>query len=218
MAAVAGGESERGVGLAMTGWKAGESFRRPSRSPLMNRDHTTTFTPIGDVIARRIMPVLHRAGKLPLRISCIGVASYDGEEAVSFDRTVVLGQSPSPEDAMALASARVSHGDIRVSADEALRFQPRLAVIQDSDHGLVLAGAIRAGIVLWQQPVSCNGEAHRVVTEASRLRGIAFAASGRGDDAAARDARYRAAMLEARLVDPLWRETAAELLRLPEAA
>lgn len=119
---------------------------------------------------------------------------------------------------MALASARVSHGDIRVSADEALRFQPRLAVIQDSDHGLVLAGAIRAGIVLWQQPVSCDGEAHRVVTEASRLRGIAFAASGRGDDAAAHDARYRAAMLEARLVDPLWRETAAELLRLPEAA
>ena len=34
----------------------------------------------------------------------------------------------------------------------------------------------------------------------------------------ARALRFRAALLEARLVDPLWRETAAELLWLPQAA
>jgi hypothetical protein len=53
------------------------------------------------------------------------------------------------------------------------------------------------------------------VTEASRLRGIAFRTS---DPAEARTLRYRAATLEARLVDPFWREIAADLLSLPRAA
>ena len=83
---------------------------------------------------------------------------------------------------------------------------------------LVLGGEIRAGIVLWQRPVASDAEARRIVTEASRLRGLAFAASGRGDHMAARNHRHRASLLEARLVDPYWRETVAELLRLPQAA
>ena len=36
------------------------------------------------------------------------------------------------------------------------------------------AGEIRAGIILWQQPVASDAEARRIVTEASRLRGMAF--------------------------------------------
>ena len=56
------------------------------------------------------------------------------------------------------------------------------------------------------------------MTEASKLRGAAFTASGRGEHASAREHRYRASQLEARLVDALWRETAAELLRMPLAA
>jgi hypothetical protein len=88
-------------------------------------------------------------------------------------------------------------------------------LIQDRDQRLVLAGEIRAGIILWQQPVASDAEARRIVTEASRLRGMAFRASEPGD---ARRLRYRAAALEARLVDPFWRETAADLLRLPQAA
>ncbi|PZR74435.1 MAG: hypothetical protein DI537_45870, partial [Stutzerimonas stutzeri] len=67
----------------------------------------------------------------------------------------------------------------------------------------------------WQQPVASDAEARRIVTEASRLRGMAFRASDPGD---ARRLRYRAAALEARLVDPFWRETLADLLRLPQAA
>ncbi|WP_210403983.1 hypothetical protein [Pararhodobacter marinus] len=55
-------------------------------------------------------------------------------------------------------------------------------------------------------------------TEASRLRGMAFSASGDGDHASARDLRLRASLLEALLVDPFWRETAADLLSLPRAA
>mgnify|MGYP007079480732 CR=1 FL=1 len=66
--------------------------------------------------------------------------------------------------------------------------------------------------------MASDAEARRIVTEASRLRGMAFAASGGNDAASARDLRYRASLLEARLVDPFWRETAADLLRLPRAA
>ena len=119
---------------------------------------------------------------------------------------------------MNLASRRVARSDIRVSTDETLRFRPRVITIQDTDLGLVLAGEVRAGIVLWQQPVASDAEARRIVAEASRLRGLAFAASGRGDHRAVREHRHRASLLEARLVDPWWRETAAELLRLPQAA
>jgi len=177
------------------------------------------FAPIGDILAQHVLPRLQRAQKPPLCISCIGTASYDGcDEADGFDRIVVIGESPSPEEAMTVASHRVARGDIRVGADDMLRFRPRIIVIQDCDQGVVLAGTIRAGIILWQQPVASDAEARHVVTEASKLRGAAFAASGRGEHGPAREYRYRAAQLEARLVDALWRETAAELLRVPLAA
>ena len=185
----------------------------------MTLSRQSEFVPIGEIVAQRVLPRLHRARRLPLRISCIGTAGYEGlDGADEFDRTVVIGQSASAEEAMILASQRVARGDIRVSADDTLRFHPRIVVIQDGDLGLVLGGEIRAGIVLWQQPVVSDVEARRIITEASRLRGLAFAASGRVDHSAARDHRYRASLLEARLVDPYWRETAAELLHLPQAA
>jgi hypothetical protein len=88
-------------------------------------------------------------------------------------------------------------------------------LIQDSALGLFLAGEIRAGVILWQQPVASDTEARRIVTEAGQLRGMAFRAVSTGE---ARRLRYRAAVLETRLVDPFWREAAADLLRLPQAA
>ena len=178
-----------------------------------------SFRPVGQILAAEVLPRLLLVQKFPLRVSCIGTASYDVDvDACGFDRSFPLGEGPSPEEAMTLAALRVSRGDIRAGADEALRFRPRLAVIQDREHGLVLAGEIRAGIILWQQPVASDVEARKIVLEASRLRGMAFAAQGRGDHGSARDLRYRAGLLEARLVDPLWREAAAELLTLPQAA
>lgn len=97
-------------------------------------------------------------------------------------------------------------------------FHPRLAVIEDRARGLVFAGAIRADVILWQPPVASDAEARRIVTEASRLRGQAFAADGRGDRKAAQRLRDRASLLEARLVDPFWREEVVALLSLPQAA
>lgn len=177
-----------------------------------------TLVPIGQVFAKQVLSGVHRAQKLPLRVSCLGTVSYAGATDADYrDRSVPLGEAASPEDAMAVAMY-AARGRIRSGEDDTLRFRPRLIVVQDSTLGLVLAGELRAGIVLWQQPVASDGEARRIVIEASRLRGMAFAASGRGDHGPARDLRFRAALLEARLVDPLWRETAVELLRLPQAA
>lgn len=185
----------------------------------MTRDPQSSFRQIGDVLAQNVMPSLYRDARRPLRISCIGAARYDGiDDADPFERTVVLGQCPTPEAAMCLASARVARGDIRPGADTGLSFKPRFAVIHDGNHGIVLAGPIRAGIILWQQPVASNAEARRVVSDAARLRGLAFAATDRGEHASARDFRNSATLLEARLVDPDWRDIASALLRLPQAA
>ncbi|WP_137387907.1 hypothetical protein [Rhodoligotrophos defluvii] len=182
----------------------------------MTFSHPDAFRPIGQILATEVLPALYRAQKLPLRISCIGIASYGGsDKAGSFDRTIPLEQSPSPDEAMRFAALRLSRGDIGTDPDEVLHFRPRIMLIQDREHGLVLAGEIRAGIIFWQQPVASDAEARQIVTEASRLRGIAFRTS---DPAEARNLRYRAATLEARLVDPLWREIAADLLSLPRAA
>ena len=175
-----------------------------------------TFRSIGQILAADVLPELYRAQKLPLHISCLGVASYDASDAAnSFDRMILLGECSSPEDAIQAAALRVARGDICTGPDSFPSFQPRIMLIQDRDQCLVLAGEIRAGIILWQQPVASDAEARRIVTEASRLRGMAFRALDPGD---ARRLRYRAASLEARLVDPFWRDAAADLLRLPQAA
>lgn len=182
----------------------------------MNFSRHGTFRPIGQILATDVLPALYRAQKLPLHLSCLGEASYGAcDDANSFDRMIPLGECPSPEEAMRFAALRLSRGDICTGPDSFPHFRPRIMLIQDRDHGLVLAGEIRAGVILWQQPVASDAEARQIVTEASRLRGLAFRTSA---PAEARELRYRAAVLETRLVDPFWREDAADLLRLPQAA
>lgn len=180
----------------------------------MNHSRHDSFRPVGQILAAEVFPRLQLASRLPLRVSCIGTASFD-VDASGFDHSISLGESRSPEEAMSLAALRVSRGDIRAGSDDARRFRPRLAVIQDRELGLVLAGEIRGGVILWQQPVATDAEARRVVLEASRLRGMAF---NMPDQGLARELRYRASLCEARLVDPVWREATAELLALPQAA
>jgi hypothetical protein len=182
----------------------------------MTFTHPETFRPIGQIVKTDVLPALYRAQNLPLRISCLGVASHDaGGEAERFDRVIPLGERPTPEEAMSLASLRLPRGEIRARPDSFQKFCPRIMFIHDRAQRLVLAGEIRAGIILWQQPVSSDTAARQIVTEASKLRGMAFRAL---DPAEADALRYRAAVLECRLVDPIWRETAADLLRLPQAA
>jgi hypothetical protein len=174
------------------------------------------FRPIGQIMAHDVLPALHSARRLPLRVSCVGSIDPYGSDAPP-ERCLALGQVPCPEEGMRLADLAVFLGDY-LGAVALPGFQARLVVIEDRNHGLVLAGAIRAGVILWQPPVASDAEARRIVTEASRLRGQAFAADGRGDRKTSSTIRARASLLEARLVEPFWRATAAALLSLPQAA
>ena len=174
------------------------------------------FRPIGQILAHEVLPALQGARRLPLRVSCLGSISPRDADAPR-GHCLALGEITCPEEAMRLAELAVCRAD-HPGAVALPGFRPHLAVIEDRALGLVLAGAIRAGVILWQPPVASDAEARRIVTEASRLRGQAFAADGRGERKAAQRLRDRASLLEARLVDPVWREEAAALLRLPQAA
>ena len=91
---------------------------------------------------------------------------------------------------------------------------PQLLAILDRDARLVLAGAASDSAVAWCHPVTSAAEARGVVTEASQLRAQADRAAGWGEPDQARRLRHRADLLDARLVDPLWRGFAARALQV----
>ena len=91
---------------------------------------------------------------------------------------------------------------------------PQMLAILDRDDRLVLAGAATDGAVAWCHPVLSSTEARTVVTEASQLRAHAGRAADWQEDDLAQKLRQRADLLEARLVDPLWRAFAASALQL----
>jgi len=91
---------------------------------------------------------------------------------------------------------------------------PQLLVILDRDERLVLAGAASDHAVAWCHPVTSAAEARSVVTEASQLRAQAGRAAAWGEPDLAQRQRHRADLLDARLVDPLWRAFAARALQV----
>jgi hypothetical protein len=103
-----------------------------------------------------------------------------------------------------------------ISAADAMAPEDRAQILAvlDREDRLVLAGLAASGGVAWCHPVQNAGEARSVVTEASGLRAQALRASDwRETDLAAR-LRQRADLLEARLVDPLWRSFTARALQI----
>ena len=91
---------------------------------------------------------------------------------------------------------------------------PQLLAILDRDERLVLAGAASDQAVAWCHPVTSAAEARGVVTEASQLRAQAGRAASWGEPDLAQRLRQRADLLDARLVDPLWRAFAARALQV----
>lgn len=91
---------------------------------------------------------------------------------------------------------------------------PRMVAIFDRDERLVLAGAAANGAVAWCAPVTTAAEARVVVMEASQLRAQASRAADWLESDVATRLRQRADLLEARLVDPLWRAFAARALQI----
>jgi len=110
--------------------------------------------------------------------------------------------------------AEAMHGAIAYAEQSNPEETPSLLAILDRDERLVLAGSAADGAVVWCHPVSSAAEARSVVTEASQLRAQASRAADWQEPDLARRLRHRADLLEARLVDPLWRAFAARALQV----
>lgn len=110
--------------------------------------------------------------------------------------------------------AEAMQGAIDHAEGMAKNTAPELLAILDRDERLVLAGAASDHAVAWCHPVTSAVEARGVVTEASQLRAQAGRAAAWGEPDLARRLRHRADFLDARLVDPLWRASAARALQI----
>jgi hypothetical protein len=110
--------------------------------------------------------------------------------------------------------AEAMQGAIDHAEGMATEAAPQLLAILDRDARLVLAGAASNCAVAWCHPVTSAAEARAVVTEASQLRAQAGRASAWGEADLAQRLRHRADLLDARLVDPLWRAFAARTLQV----
>ncbi len=119
---------------------------------------------------------------------------------------LVLSRFATLADAM---QGAIDHAE-GIAADAALQ----LLAILDRDERLVLAGAASDYAVAWCNPVTSAAEARGVVTEASQLRAQAGRASTWGEPSLAQRLRHRADLLDARLVDPLWRAFASRALQV----
>ncbi len=110
--------------------------------------------------------------------------------------------------------AEAMRGAIALAGQMACDASPQMLAILDRDDRLVLAGAATDGAVVWCHPVISATEARAVVTEASQLRAQAGRAADWQEHGLSQRLRQRADLLEARLVDPLWRAFSARALQI----
>lgn len=110
--------------------------------------------------------------------------------------------------------AEAMQGAIVHAEDITSEDAPRILAILDREGRLVLAGAASDHAVAWCHPVTSAAEARGVVTEASQLRAQAVRAADWRETDLAQRLRHRADLLDARLVDPLWRAVAARALHV----
>lgn len=110
--------------------------------------------------------------------------------------------------------AEAMRGAIKMADEMEPDAAPRMLAILDRDERLVLAGAAANGAVAWCAPVMTATEARVVVMEASQLRAQASRAADWLESDLATRLRQRADLLEARLVDPLWRAFATRALEI----
>jgi hypothetical protein len=126
----------------------------------------------------------------------------------------MAGEALSVELARFATLADAMHGAVKIAGQIDSQAVPKILTILDRDQRLVLAGAVITGSVAWRHPVMSAAEARTVVTEASQLRAQASRAADWQGQPLAQTLRHRADLLEARLVDPLWRVFAARALQL----
>jgi hypothetical protein len=129
-----------------------------------------------------------------------------GTVATGGAHPTVLSRAATLSEAM---SAAIAHADNLPRGAS-----PQMLAILDRDERLVLAGSASIGMVAWCHPVRSAAEARGVVMEASQFRAEARRALDWREPDLAKRLRHRAELLEARLVDPLWRSFAALALDL----
>lgn len=150
-------------------------------------------------------------------VTCQGNVEYREDDPVYgcwwTPQTLVLGTCGLIEDAMSLANTRVSQHDFDLTdASDALSFAPELIVIRDRDQRLVLAGQVRGDTVRWCIPVASDEEASQIVKEVAELRSEASYEAGWDNFSTAQGLRFRARVLEGRLVDRFWRHHARQVV------
>ena len=128
--------------------------------------------------------------------------------------SMMAGEATSFEMGRLATLADAMHATVMLAGDIGANSAPVLIAILDRDRRLVLAGTLTDSAVVWCHPVSSSAEARTVVTEASQLRAQASRAADWQEGGLAQSLRHRADVLEARLVDPLWRAYAAHALQL----
>jgi len=158
---------------------------------------------------------------LPLgKPPCLGAPAFD--PALPFVQTRANTNSPAvlSGEARAVGLARFAslpdamQGAMSIAEELPETAAPLILAILDSDERLVLAGLASAGAVAWSHPVMNAAEARAVVSEASQLRAQAGRAGDWREPDLAQRFRYRADLLDARLVDPLWRAFTARALQI----
>lgn len=202
---------EEGGGSAVTGLGSGERLPAPvAEIPAMldlARHHIPRL-PIATSLA---------TAPLPLVLACIGEVEYsEGDPSFGscwLQRSLILAECRTLSEAIAIARTRVMAGDFETGSNDAPGFSPNIFTILDRDQCLALAGEARSGDIRWCDPVASDAEARMVVIQASRLRAEASFEAGADNHSAARNLRFRASVLEGRLVDPFWRAAARQALR-----
>lgn len=166
----------------------------------------STTTMVAQVVAG-----LAKASRFPLLVSCVGDLEFGGGLAhggYSIEQMAILTRTTCLEEAIAHAETRIEDDAIADLPEDASGFVAKLIVIQDDEKCLALAGKVHARSVSWCPPVISDGEARLVVQKASGIRAGAAFEAGRNNQIAAHRLRFRASVLEGRLVDPFWRATA----------
>jgi len=125
--------------------------------------------------------------------------------AYSAPRAVVLSQCDTLVDAIAYIENVARYETIKAD-DSAVSFVPRLFIIADGEQNHVLAGEPYEHGIRWCDPVASDGEACLVIQQASKLRGEAMRETEAGRSRVARELRFRASVLEGRLVHADWRQ------------
>ncbi|WP_120632611.1 hypothetical protein [Ruegeria sp. EL01] len=158
---------------------------------------------VSDFCVNAVPALIGDAGSFTL--SCVGEAMAQDPDLGDYPvpASVQLGRFRSFDEVIACAERRGRQNGLCVDAIQS--FKPNLLTITDRHQRLCLAGQLSKDGLIWCDPVTSDAEARGVVLKASGIRSRAMAAQDRDETNEARSLRFRAAAIEARLIDPAWR-------------